>query len=294
MKTFTKQSFLLFHTAPALRLLGCWMTLLIIVVCSFGCQPLPKVQLRQFTFEREYKVEKDSLFIFLPNPLACPLRLSASSKQLAIQKVLDQHFPFILPANADTSFQGALIDWTEGEAVISFRYVFGDPADTIISDTIALPFPKGKTYEIIQGYKGSFSHNSDYSRYAIDFNLQIGDTICAAADGSVVGVIEGYTYGGNSKRWRPYANFITLYHPQLGLFTQYVHLDHLGSFVAVGDAVQQGQAIGLSGETGFTSVEHLHFNVLKNTESSLSSTPVYFGKEGYPGEKMKRKMNITH
>lgn len=267
----------------------------VLLTCLFGvaCQPLPKVQLRQFDLEREYKVENDSLFIFLPNPLACPLRISANTKQTPIKQILDQHFPFILPANSDTTFIEPLVDWAEEKPSIGFGYTFGSPADTVISDTLSFPFPQGKTYEIIQGYQGSFSHNTDFSRYALDFSLKVGDTICAAAGGSVVGVIEGYKYGGNSRKWRPYANYITVYHPQLGLFTQYVHLDHQGSLVEVGDNVSEGQAIGISGETGFTSVEHLHFNVLKNTKTSLISSKAYF-KKGFAGEELKRKMKVSH
>ena len=125
------------------------------------------------------------------------------------------------------------------------------------------------------------------SKYALDFNLIEGDTICAAADGFVVGVIEDYTRGGRSKKWRDYANDITVFHPEMNLYTQYVHLMHKGSLVEVGDYVRSEQAIGLSGKTGQTDMEHLHFNVLKANNSDMQSEQINF-KEGYKGIELKK------
>ena len=121
--------------------------------------------------------------------------------------------------------------------------------------------------------------------------MKIGDTVCASADGFVVGVIEGYTKGGKTKKWRDYANYITIFHPEMNLYTQYVHLAHEGSFVDVGDRVTAGQAIGLSGKTGYTDIEHLHFNVLEANNSGMQSTEINF-KEGYKGADLKRGNSV--
>ncbi|WP_187270930.1 M23 family metallopeptidase [Neolewinella aurantiaca] len=128
----------------------------------------------------------------------------------------------------------------------------------------------------MQSYHGSFSHNNDGARYAIDFALSVGDTVCAAADGYVVGVIEGYEKGGNDSKWMDYANFINLYHPTKNVYTQYVHLKKNGSLVEVGDRVAAGQAIGISGATGWTSKPHLHFNVVRWIEGKRVSVPATF------------------
>ncbi|MEM6722694.1 MAG: M23 family metallopeptidase, partial [Bacteroidota bacterium] len=125
-------------------------------------------------------------------------------------------------------------------------------------------------------YNGSFSHNHVGSRYALDFDLSVGDTICSAGDGYVIGMIEGYKYGGSNRKWRPYANTITIYHPDQGALTQYAHLIENGAFVEVGDSVRTGQAIGLSGKTGFTSTPHLHFNVFRPKGEKLISYPCSF------------------
>lgn len=104
----------------------------------------------------------------------------------------------------------------------------------------------------------------------------------------MVGVVKEHQYGGKDKKWRDYANFITIYHPHSGLFTQYAHLAHKGSFVTVGDSVTRGQAIGLSGKTGWTSIPHLHFNVLVPADSpeGLHSVEISF-LEGYDGARLR-------
>ena len=116
---------------------------------------------------------------------------------------------------------------------------------------------------------------------------KVGDTICAVYDGVVVGSIDKYEYGGSHKRWRKYANYITLYHPELGIYTQYVHLVKNGGLVNLGDTVVMNQPIALSGLTGWTDVEHLHFNVLVPDEEGMHSYPVDF-IEGYKGKELKR------
>ena len=77
----------------------------------------------------------------------------------------------------------------------------------------------------------------------------------------------------------------------MNIYTQYVHLDHQGSLVEVGDKVQKGQAIGISGMTGFSSGEHLHFNVLRATEEGMASHPVNF-EGGVEGSSLKKGQKI--
>ena len=198
----------------------------------------------------------------------------------------------VFPAQSDSSFS-YYIGSVEEEVKVQFSSTFGDTAQEILDAKISFPFPKGKKVQIIQGYNGKYSHNSDYSRYAIDFELLIGDTITAVADAWVIGVIEDYVDGGSDRKWRPYANFITLYHPESHMYTQYVHLDHKGSLVEVGDFVKKGQAIGISGLTGFTDREHLHFNVLQPIGKGMSSMKIDF-EDGTKGEDLRKGMSVGH
>lgn len=259
----------------------------ILVILFSNCSRLPTrlSQAPSLSKKLNYEVQNDSLKINFSNPLNCPLRISANSSNKSIQEKLDINFPLIIESHKDTLFAY----WTEtpkDEISIKFSAIIGDPNKSIHKKNIALPFKKGNKYKIMQGYNGSYSHTSDYSKFALDFNLTVGDTICAAADGFVVGVIEGYTKGGKLKRWEDYANYITVFHPEMNLYTQYVHLMHKGSLVEVGDYVKSEQAIGLSGKTGYVSGEHLHFNILKPNETWMESVQVEF-IEGYKGTDMK-------
>ena len=260
------------------------------LLCCFlfliQCKPLPDKKLSQFKLPYSYEIKDDSLRISIQNILACPLRIGARTDKKSISKLLKEDFPMVFPALSDSSFIYPAVGLKE-EVKIWFPATFGDTAVKIIPQKISLPFQAGKRVNIIQGYNGSYSHNSPFSKYAIDFELFVGDTICAVADAFVVGVIEGYKYGGSSRKWRDYANYISLYHPESRLFTQYVHLDHGGSLVEVGDEVKAGEPIGISGLTGFTDREHLHFNVLRPSDKGMESFKIEF-IEGYSGEKLKR------
>jgi murein DD-endopeptidase MepM/ murein hydrolase activator NlpD len=58
-----------------------------------------------------------------------------------------------------------------------------------------------------------------------------------------------------------YGNNIILDHGQ-GVFSQYSHLSQIG--VAVGELIEKGAPIGLSGATGMAGGDHLHFSILIN------------------------------
>jgi murein DD-endopeptidase MepM/ murein hydrolase activator NlpD len=119
----------------------------------------------------------------------------------------------------------------------------------------------------------------------------VGDTVCAARDGIVVGLIKDYNVGGKDRKYRDYANFITLYHTD-GTFTQYVHLKKNGSFVALGDTVVASQPIGLAGITGFTSIPHVHFDALKPTLDGMVGFPIKFQKAD--GASLTQGMKVQH
>ena len=53
-----------------------------------------------------------------------------------------------------------------------------------------LPFKKGKKYEVSQGWNGKDSHSSEKSKYAIDFQLNVGEPVYAARGGTVIKVID--------------------------------------------------------------------------------------------------------
>lgn len=136
----------------------------------------------------------------------------------------------------------------------------------------ALPFKKGKRYRIMQGHFGNFSHNSNFSKYAIDIRMNEGQPVCAMRDGIVIKVKKNSKEGGNDMRFYDKANYILIYHKD-GTFSQYVHLKYNGAVVRENDSVKKGQVIGYSGNTGYSTAPHLHFGVFKPTISGFVSLP---------------------
>ncbi|MEP1034327.1 M23 family metallopeptidase [Ekhidna sp.] len=164
-------------------------------------------------------------------------------------------------------------------ATYDLGYYLGDPS-TAKHDTTylySLPFKKGKKYTLSQGVNGNFSHNNIQSRYAVDFQLEIGEPVHAARDGLVVKVVDHFNESGDED-FRYKANQILILHKD-GTIASYVHLNEGGSLVNEGDTVRRGQLIGYSGNTGFTRGPHLHFVVRKGKDISV---PVFF--EGYKRE----------
>lgn len=125
--------------------------------------------------------------------------------------------------------------------------------------TYRLPFAPNSDFRMVQGFGGGYSHYGS-SKYAVDFAMPIGTPVHAAREGVVIDVEQRHNRGGASRRYSKYANYIVLLHPD-GTTGEYYHLQHNGVRVKLGDPVQQGQLIGLSGNTGFSSLPHLHFAV---------------------------------
>ncbi len=266
-----------------------FFTLLILVS---ACKQVPRERLMQYVPGIEASVRADSLILTLENPIAVPLQFLVTSQNDSVQDFLADSFPVVVPAFSDTTLIFVSEELPESPG-LRLNTLFGDPDAEFVSPILELPFPPGRSYRVLQGYYGSFSHNTDFSRYAIDFNLAVGDTITAAAYGYVVGLIDGYRHGGNNRKWRDYANYITLFHPEFNVLTQYVHLVHNGSLVALGDTVFAGQPIALSGNTGFTSGPHLHFNVLRSLNKDVVSIPVD-SIGAYRGEELRRGVVVGH
>lgn len=124
-----------------------------------------------------------------------------------------------------------------------------------------LPFGKGVSVSVSQGYHGDTSHKG-LSAYAVDFPVPVGTPIYAAREGIVVGAEGGNTFGGASPEYRKYANYVIIEHSD-GTMGNYYHLKHGGAAVAIGQKVRAGELIGYSGNTGYSSGPHLHFSVGK-------------------------------
>ncbi|NHF57781.1 M23 family metallopeptidase [Flavobacteriaceae bacterium TP-CH-4] len=135
-----------------------------------------------------------------------------------------------------------------------------------------LPYPVGTGYVVNLAHCGGSYHSAGQpDQYAIDFDMGIGTTITAAREGQVIFVEESGQDGGFPN------NLVVVSHSD-GTYGQYMHLTQNGALVEIGDRVEKGDPIGLSGNTGLAGYPHLHFVVTKrgSFRYPYESTPATF------------------
>lgn len=123
-----------------------------------------------------------------------------------------------------------------------------------------LMWKRGKSFRIDNGFNGYGAHQGDWA-FALDFKMPEGTEICAAREGQVISVQSGFSQGGNDPALGDKANYVQIQHSD-GSIGRYLHLRRDGVTVKVGDSVQRGQVIGYSGNTGWSTDPHLHFDVI--------------------------------
>lgn len=154
-----------------------------------------------------------------------------------------------------------------------------------------LPVKKGLSYKILQGQDGSFTHNTIVNKFAIDIAMPVGDTVYAARGGIVGYKYEESSIGGNKRAYLDYSNTIMILHED-GTVAQYSHLKKDGVLVEIGDQVSVGQPIALSGNTGYVSGYHLHFNVFQPTTTQPVS--IFISFKGYENQQFEKGDKVSH
>lgn len=139
-----------------------------------------------------------------------------------------------------------------------------------------LPFAHGSSHQVGQGYGGTRTHSKPGRTYAIDFTMPEGTAVHAARSGVVVDLKEDSSIGGADPSLIKEANYVTLCHDD-GTFAIYSHLRKGGVRPRIGQKIRAGQVIGTSGNTGWSTAPHLHFEVFfPRAEGRHQSVPTRF------------------
>lgn len=165
---------------------------------------------------------------------------------------------------------------SDRELRVSCSWTIGDQDATHDDNHLyRLPYADGASYRVLQGFGSRFSHRG-IEQYAIDFRMSVGTPVHAARGGVVARAVDVHDKGCWEDGCGKYANFIVVMHDD-GTTGEYYHLKKDGAFVEVGDRVVAGQEIGLSGNTGHTTMPHLHFAVYRATRGARpQSIPISF------------------
>lgn len=98
------------------------------------------------------------------------------------------------------------------------------------------------------------------SLQAIDFLLNEGEPVVAAADGVVFEAVDGFDRGGPAPSNRSKTNYVEIVHAD-GAMTEYAHLLKGSVRVKHYQRVHAGEIIGYAGMSGQAEGPHLHFAV---------------------------------
>jgi murein DD-endopeptidase MepM/ murein hydrolase activator NlpD len=131
------------------------------------------------------------------------------------------------------------------------RAVFPDPS----TSPYCLPFATDSAYTVTQSYC-SPPPRSHQTRFAWDFAMPMSTEILAAREGVVIEMREHWL---DSDSQGGHENVVVLLHPDETL-SLYIHMQHEGVLVELGDTVPQGGLLGWIGTSG-TGFPHLHFMV---------------------------------
>ncbi|MFT3827875.1 MAG: M23 family metallopeptidase [Chitinophagaceae bacterium] len=226
----------------------------LVIVCIVIASGI-KAQTIKIFYEKR---DRDYVF-YADNNELYPISVSLDFDLTNLKFSEDASRIFIIPASRSRFKLGELTTLSNGATRFSYKYktTLGDVTISRYDKDYVydLPFQKGKSFRLFQGYNGSFSHQQEN---ALDFTMPEGTEILAAREGIVVQLVQNNSESCPREECKKYNNYITIMHPD-GTFSYYAHFKYNGAKVKLGDAVKKGDVIAYSGNVGWSSGPHLHF-----------------------------------
>lgn len=255
------------------------VTLFMLLACSSHAQE----------FKSYHKVNSltNEIFIIAENPTIMPYTVKVEANFKGMKT--NERFPLTRVIEAGLTDTLAKFIPEPGKS-IKFGFNTTNVEGNILArhddkHVYQLPYKRGISYKIDQGYNGKSTHQN---KNALDFNMDEGTEICAVRDGLVVKTVDEFKKGCLDESCGKFNNFILILHED-GSYADYSHLQRKGALVSVGDRVVAGQVIGLSGKTGIASGPHLHLEIYTMGWDGQQSVPAKYmvnGKATFPVEGM--------
>ena len=231
-----------------------------------------------------YEDTENGCKIFIDNKEHCPVSVKLDLVMTNLESSMGNNQIFVIPANSKKELLTELKIKKAGKPFKwSYSYLvnYGNHNQSTYDSEYEyfLPYKKSETYEIYQGYNGTFSHKNENS---LDFSMPIGTEIIAIRGGIVIDMIQENSKNCPKEICKKYNNYILVYHSD-GTFAEYAHIKKNGSKVKIGEKINQGQIIGYSGNVGWSSGPHLHLVVFLQKLNERKTLETKFLTEG--GEK---------
>lgn len=222
-----------------------------------------------------YQNNNNTIHLFAQNNHYCPVTVTIIYN-LVNMKLSDERVVYVIPARAENH---PIVELSPMELskkwswAYNYTYHLGDNIRGEPNGIVcALPYQKEQTYKVVQGYNGKRSHENEN---ALDFDMPEGTLVCVTKDGVVIDIVDKHNMACPTKDCLQYNNYVTVYHED-GSFSSYAHLKQNGAKVKIGQIIKQGDVIGLSGNTGWSTGPHLHFVVYYYKNSQRITVPTKF------------------
>ena len=155
---------------------------------------------------------------------------------------------------------------------LNYRLYQGDPSAKN-TGTYRFPFESGNSFQITNGFFGARAHKD---KHAVDLPMPAGTRITAARGGLVASVKEDSGVGGPEPSFIGKGNYVRILHED-GTYGTYAHFRLNGVQVEPGQRVQAGDFLGYSGNTGYSTGPHLHFEIKRaNGQGGFTTLPWKF------------------